>query len=153
MELYMKYLLIALLLVVTNFSIAGDITEADVRDVMSKMERAVKLKDVDTLSKYYSDSVVINLRVFNGSSYQEMSFDKPKYFQYLKGSWNFIKNYSFRIESEKFDFETDRAILTYEITESMAMGNQYFKVKSRGTTVFKKENNQLLVVKVDARTI
>jgi ketosteroid isomerase-like protein len=149
----MKYLLSLFLIVVSNFSVANNITEAEVREVMSKIERAAKLRDVDTLSKYYSDSVVINLRVFNGSSYQEMAFDKPKYFQYLKGSWNLIKNYSFRIESEKIDFETDRAMLTYEITESMAMGNQYFKVKSRGTTVFQKENDQLLVVKVDARTI
>jgi ketosteroid isomerase-like protein len=149
----MKYLLSLVLIVVSNFSVANNITEAEVREVMNQLEQAVKARDVDALSKHYSDKVVLNLRMFNGSSNQEMVFDKPKYFQYLKGSWNLIKNYTFRVDSEKIDIESDRAILTYELTESMAMGNQYFKVKSKGTTVFQKENDQLLVVKVDARTI
>lgn len=149
----MKYLLSLVLIVVSNFSVANNITEAEVRQVMNQMERAVKTRNLENIAALMSDTVVLNLHIFNGNSYETVTLDKAGYLQYTKGAWNMIKNYTYRYDSEAIEIEQDQAVLKYEITESMAWGNQYFKLRSKGTTVFKKENDKLLVVKVDARTI
>ena len=149
----MKYLFSLFLLVISTFAFSQEITETEVRQVMNVMEKSIKTRNMENLAAVLSDSVVLNLNIFNGSSYQQMTFDKQKYIQHLKGAFNQIKNHSYRIENEVIEIEQDQAILKYEMTESMAWGNQYFKLKSRGTTVFKRENGQLVVVQVDARTI
>jgi len=149
----MKYVLVFLLLITSRFSIAADITEAEVREVMNKMERAVKTQNLDNIGALMSESIVLTLHIFNGSSYETVTLDKAAYLKYTKGSWNMIKNYTYRYDSQVIELEQDQATLKYEMTESMAWGNQYFKLRSKGITVFKKENGQLLAVRVNARTI
>ena len=132
---------------------AEAISEAEVTNLLNKIDTAIANKDVKTIAAALSDSVVISGRFTGTSRNASFNYNKSQYIDMLRSTWGLATNYSYHRSNQSVRIDGNQAIVTANIAERMLIQQKYISTKAKEVTTLKKEDGKLVAVKIEVEGI
>ena len=127
------------------------ITEAEIRDAISKMEAATVSKDVESIVAGLSERVQMKATVTALGQTQTLNFNRDQYRDFLKKTYAAASDYTFSRENLKIKISADgrSAVVTSEVSESLKMNGLTVRSVATEVASFTRENGKVVILYFD----
>lgn len=127
---------------------AEKISQADVKKLLSKLDRAINDLDVKAVAKTLATDVKIVMDVSAQGNTQTMNMDKQQYITMLKQGWSAFEMYSYKRSNVNIDIRSDKALISFDVEESMTIQGKDISGMSKGEATVKIVKGKLLFTKL-----
>lgn len=145
------FVLLASVSLFSNVLAAG-ITEAEVRNLISKVDAAVNALNAQGIGDVMRDDVEIIMNIDIQGHRQVMKPSKAEYLEMLKQSWAHAEHYQYSRVDLKFDIQDNMAFGTVTVNESMTVQGQTFSWSTKEEVVIELIQGKPLMTKIVAHT-
>ena len=129
-----------------------NITEAEVLDLMNKIEVAAKNQDIDAVIAAMSEKVQVRATVTASGKTQTVTFDRDQYRDVVRKSFTVGTNYTYSRQKTEVKISADgkSAIVTDEVSESITVNGQVVRTVGAEVATVGRENGKLVIQYLEA---
>jgi hypothetical protein len=120
-----------------------ELTEASVRALIAKVDRAIPARNVAVIAEVLAERVVISVNMTVNGQLQHLSPDRGQYLDMLKQTWATVSDYRYRRYNQRITIEGHQAIVTADVWESATLNGQTMSTQSRETTIIESVDGKL----------
>ena len=132
---------------------ASAFTDAELRELLNKVDTAANHRDVATIGSLLSDSVKISIEMPTPQGAMQMNLTKEEYLKILKQGWDTVgKSYKYSRISTEIKNNGNTAQVVSVIKEEFQVKGKAINSESLEISDYSEENGKLVAVKIFGRT-
>lgn len=139
-------------LLISSISYAADISEKDVKSVMSKVDNAITTLNVKEVANALSDNVTITMNISVQGKTQVMKPSKSEYIAMLQQGWSMYKDYKYNRSNVKINIKGSKAYVSADVSESMTVQGKTISGNSKEKMIVEVINGKTLITSVTGYT-
>lgn len=143
-----KYCLLIMTFAAATSSYASSLSEENINQFLSKVEKASASFDTQVIDKALSDDVKITMHVSMQGQKQTMTPSKQDYLAMGQQAKALYKNYQITRSNTVIKINGDQAFVTGDVTESMTMQGQNISANTKEELTIKVMNGNLVVTEM-----
>jgi hypothetical protein len=143
-----KAIFLLLSLVVATSSHGAGLTEETVKQVISRIDKAVNDQNANALANELSNDVSIKLNISMKGRKQAMTASKRQYISMLEQSWAKYSDYKYSRSDVKINIKDNKAFVSAVVQESMTVQGQNVSGSSTEEVTIEMVNGKPLITKV-----
>ena len=147
-----KTIFIIISFVAATASYGADLTEDTVKQVISRIDKAVNDQNASALAKELSADASIKFNVSVKGRKQAVTASKRRYISMLEQSWAQYSNYKYSRSNMTIDIEDNKALVSAVVQESMMFLGQKVSGSTKEEVTIELVDGRPLVTKVIGHT-
>lgn len=144
-----RALVFAVLAVVGGAAAAQGPTEAEVRAVLERVDRAIQARDLDTVASAVAENVQISGTLSTGTTVVDRyEYDKREYLALLRDGWAQVSDYTYRRANQQIVVSGEVATATADVFESSSVPGGVLRTQTRETVTFERVNGAVVATRI-----
>lgn len=124
-------------------------TEAEVRAVLERVDRAGQARDVDAIAGALAEGARISITLLAGSTVVDrFSYDKRTYLAALRDGWAQASDYSYRRANQRIVVSGAVATATADVFEHASVPGVVMRTQTRETVTLERVGGSVVITRI-----
>jgi hypothetical protein len=143
-----KAIFLFLSLAVATSAYAAELTEETVKQVISRIDKAVNDRNANALAKELSNNASIKINISVKGRKRAMTASKRRYISILEQSWAQYSDYNYSRSNMTMTIKNNKALVSVVVQESMVLQGQNVSGSTKEEVTIELVDGKPLVTKV-----
>lgn len=146
------FVVIFLLLFLSANIFAAELTDENVKTLLSKADLAISSLDVEGVANVLSDNAILIMNIKTKDKTQVLTLSKQEFIVMLKLGWLSVENFKHSKANELIRKDENKVIVTADVKETMTVKGQENYVDAQVEATVEIVNKNILITKLVAYT-
>lgn len=124
-------------------------TEAEVRAVLERVDRAIQTRDLDAVASAVAENAQVSGTLSTGTTVVDRyCFDKREYLALLRDGWAQASDYTYRRANQQIVVSGEVATATADVFESSTVPGGVLRMQTRETVTFERIDGLVVATRI-----